>query len=128
MTATRTVILAAIGMAVLSCMASKATVIPGGNVAATAPVAPTPEPAPASATPLKQSAADSRVDFASQIRPFLETDCTPCHFEGGKMYGPLPFDRGATIRKLGADKMFTRVQDEQKRALIRAFLAQQDPA
>lgn len=132
MIATRSMVLAAIGAVAISCSAGKVAVTSGGNVSAVAPMttstaqtsapslAPTPAPPPTSA--------DSRVDFASQIRPFLETDCAPCHFEGGKMYKPLPFDQGTTIRLLGADKMFTRVKDEHKQALIRAFLAQQDPA
>ena len=132
MIATRSMVLAAIGAASISCSAGKVAVTSGGNVppaalitTSTAPAS-TPSPEPTPAPP--PTPADSRVDFASQIRPFLETDCAPCHFEGGKMYKPLPFDQGATIRLLGADKMFTRVKDEHKQALIRAFLAQQDPA
>lgn len=137
MTATRAVLAAVIGFAVVSCSAGKGAVSSGGSVpvGAAAP-APSPTPYERSAETIPAVSADppvaptqlaSHVDFASQIRPFLETDCAPCHFEGGKMYGPLPFDQGATIRLLGADKMFTRVKDEQKRALIRAFLAEQDP-
>lgn len=62
------------------------------------------------------------VDFQAQIRPILETRCQPCHFEGGKMYEPLPFDRPETIRKLG-DKMFTRIKDPKEQEALRAFLA-----
>ena len=48
----------------------------------------------------------------------------PCHFAGGKMYGKLPFDRPETIVSLG-EKLFTRIKDEQQRAVIRKFLAEQ---
>ena len=62
------------------------------------------------------------VDFQTQIRPILEQRCQPCHFAGGKMYEHLPFDRPATIVKLGT-KLFTRIRDEKQRELIRQFLA-----
>jgi hypothetical protein len=65
----------------------------------------------------------ARVDFDSQIKPILQNRCMPCHFNGGKMYDRLPFDRPETIRKLGA-KLFTRIQDENHRRLINDFLTQ----
>jgi hypothetical protein len=64
------------------------------------------------------------VDFAKQIRPILEERCQPCHFQGGKMYSRLPFDRPQTIVRLGK-KLFTRIHDEKTRDLIRQFLAQE---
>ena len=67
------------------------------------------------------------VDFEKQVRPILEARCQPCHFPGGKMYKPLPFDRPQTIRTLGT-KMFTRIKDEREQAILRAFLAQAAPA
>jgi hypothetical protein len=60
--------------------------------------------------------------FEAQVRPLLETRCGPCHFAGGKVYDQLPFDRPETIRTLG-ERLFTRIQDEEERGLIRAFLA-----
>ena len=69
------------------------------------------------------SAPNAHVDFDTQIKPMLESKCMPCHFSGGKMYDRLPFDKPATIRKLGT-KMFTRIKDEEKRRLIEDFLAQ----
>jgi hypothetical protein len=62
------------------------------------------------------------VDFKAQILPILQARCQPCHFEGGKMYRALPFDRPATIHTLG-DKMFTRIKDPKEQQLLRAFLA-----
>ena len=54
------------------------------------------------------------VDFATQVRPILESGCTPCHFAGGTLYQRLPFDRPETIKTLGA-KLFTRLKDENDR-------------
>jgi hypothetical protein len=65
----------------------------------------------------------SRVDFEAQIKPILQSKCMPCHFTGGTMYERLPFDRAETIKKLGT-KLFTRIQDENHRRLIREFLEQ----
>jgi len=64
-----------------------------------------------------------KVDFATQIRPILEARCQPCHFNGGKVYQRMPFDRPETIRTLGT-KLFTRIKDENERRLIREFLEQ----
>src|SRR5947209_3224833 len=65
----------------------------------------------------------TKVDFATQIKPMLEAKCRPCHFSGGKVYERLPFDQPATIKTLGT-KLFTRIKDENERALIRQFLSQ----
>ena len=62
-----------------------------------------------------------REEFETQVRPILERRCNPCHFPGGKMYDRLPFDRPETIRVLGT-ALFTRIHDEEERAVIRAFL------
>lgn len=77
-----------------------------------------------SSTTSASTATPSRVDFDSQIKPVLQSKCMPCHFTGGKMYEHLPFDRPETIKKLG-DKLFTRINDEDHRRLIREFLSQQ---
>ena len=47
----------------------------------------------------------------------------PCHFSGGQMYASLPFDKPATIRKLGT-RLFTRIKEENDRRLIEDFLTQ----
>lgn len=69
------------------------------------------------------SSTASRVDFDSQLKPIFKSKCMPCHFEGGKMYQQLPFDRAETIRKLG-DKLFTRIKEENDRKMIQEFLNQ----
>lgn len=63
-------------------------------------------------------------DFATEIKPILQSRCQPCHFQGGKVYDRLPFDRPETIKKLG-EKLFTRIKDEKEQRLIREFLAAQ---
>ncbi len=74
-------------------------------------VAPEPAPRPV----------ESAVEFDRDVKPILEQHCRPCHFEGGKMYEKLPFDRAETIDTLGS-KLFTRIKDEEERKVIRAFL------
>ena len=64
-----------------------------------------------------------RIDFDTQIKPILASKCMPCHFQGGKMYDRLPFDRPETIRKLGK-RLFTRIKEENDRRLIEEFLKQ----
>ena len=76
------------------------------------------------ATSSSSLAAPARVDFATQIRPILESRCQPCHFPGGKVYERLPFDRPETINALGT-KLFTRIKDESERRLISDFLSKQ---
>jgi hypothetical protein len=61
------------------------------------------------------------VDFRQHIQPILEKRCQPCHFEGGKMYAKLPFDKPETITKLGT-KLFTRIKKDEEQAVIRAYL------
>jgi uncharacterized membrane protein len=76
---------------------------------------------PASAA--ASSAAKARVDFDAQVKPILQSKCMPCHFSGGQMYDRLPFDKPATIKKLGA-RLFTRIKEENDRQLIEDFLTQ----
>ena len=63
----------------------------------------------------------AKVDFQRDVRPILEEHCQPCHFAGGKLYAHLPFDKAATIDKLGT-KLFTRIKKESEQKVIRAYL------
>jgi uncharacterized membrane protein len=63
-------------------------------------------------------------NFASDVRPILQSRCQPCHFQGGQMYERLPFDKPETITKLGT-KLFTRIKDEDEQRVIREFLSKQ---
>ena len=69
------------------------------------------------------SAAKARVDFDTQLKPIFQSKCMPCHFSGGQMYEQLPFDKPATIRKLGT-RLFTRIKEENDRRMIEDFLTQ----
>ena len=80
-------------------------------------------PPPASSADAVAATAAAAADFAHDVRPILENHCQPCHFEGGKMYERLPFDRAETIQRLGT-KLFTRIKAEDEQAVIRRFLAQ----
>ena len=82
-----------------------------------------PEIVASAATVTTPSAPIARVDFDTQLKPIFQSKCMPCHFSGGKMYDRLPFDKPATIRKLGT-RLFTRIKEEDKRRLIEDFLAE----
>src|SRR3977135_3008482 len=62
-------------------------------------------------------------DFETELKPIFQARCQPCHFQGGKVYDKMPFDRPETITRLGT-KLFTRSKNEQERQKIREFLAQ----
>ena len=85
-------------------------------------VRPVPTTIAAPAPPVA-SAPKERVDFDTQLKPIFQSKCMPCHFSGGQMYDRLPFDKPATIRKLGT-RLFTRIKDEHDRKLIEDFLTQ----
>jgi hypothetical protein len=82
----------------------------------------TPSAPVAASAPAPVARAGEAVEFSRDVEPILSSRCRPCHFEGGKVYGRLPFDRPATIRSLG-EKLFTRIKDEPSQSTIRAFLA-----
>jgi hypothetical protein len=64
-----------------------------------------------------------KLDFDKEIKPIFQARCQPCHFQGGKVYDRMPFDKPATITRLGT-KLFTRIKDEKEQKLIRQFLAE----
>ena len=64
----------------------------------------------------------TKPDFDKEIKPILQSRCMPCHFQGGKVYDKMPFDKPETISRLG-EKMFTRIKDEKEQRAIREFLA-----
>lgn len=82
-----------------------------------------PEVVAASSTVSTASTTKARVDFDTQLKPIFQSKCMPCHFSGGQMYDRLPFDKAATIKKLGV-KLFTRIKEENDRRLIEDFLTQ----
>lgn len=76
-----------------------------------------------SASAAPATAPKVRVDFDTHVKPIFEAKCMPCHFNGGQMYDRLPFDKPATIKKLGV-KLFSRIKEENDRRLIEDFLTQ----
>jgi hypothetical protein len=87
-------------------------------------LAKSPPPPPSSSTLAAISLPPAnQPDFDSEIKPIFQARCQPCHFQGGKMYAEMPFDKPATIHRLGT-KLFTRIKDEKERARIREFLGQ----
>jgi hypothetical protein len=68
-------------------------------------------------------ASTGKHDFEREIKPIFQARCQPCHFQGGKVYDRMPFDKPATITRLGT-KLFTRIRDEKEQKLIREFLAE----
>jgi len=62
-------------------------------------------------------------NFETDIKPIFQAKCQPCHFQGGKVYDKMPFDKAETITRLGT-KLFTRIKDEKEQRLIREFLDQ----
>jgi hypothetical protein len=87
---------------------------PAATPAATETSAPAPATGPGRPAP---------VDFAAQVLPLLQQKCSPCHFQGGRMYDRLPFDQEGTIRVLGT-QMFSRLRDPLDQELIRTYLEQ----
>ncbi len=75
--------------------------------------------------PVSYSAGTPKPGFDSDIKPIFQARCQPCHFQGGKVYDKLPFDKPETITKLGT-KLFTRIKDEKEQRVIREFLEAKD--
>jgi hypothetical protein len=76
----------------------------------------------ANARETSSAASPVKHDFEREIKPIFQARCQPCHFQGGKVYDRMPFDKPATITRLGT-KLFTRIKDEKEQKLIREFLA-----
>lgn len=76
----------------------------------------------AAATSLTQFES-AKPNFETEIKPIFQARCQPCHFQGGKVYDKMPFDKPETITRLGT-KLFTRINDEKEQRLIREFLDQ----
>src|SRR5687767_4127594 len=58
------------------------------------------------------------INFTSHVMPLLQQKCSPCHFEGGKMYAKMPFDKASTLinHETGILKRFS---DEEKMLLLK---------
>lgn len=78
---------------------------------------------PAVAAAPLSAAKNPKPNFETEIKPIFQAKCQPCHFQGGKVYDKMPFDKPETITRLGT-KLFTRIKDEKEQRLIREFLDQ----
>lgn len=78
---------------------------------------------PAVAAAPLSAAKSPKPNFETEIKPIFQAKCQPCHFQGGKVYDKMPFDKPETITRLGT-KLFTRIKDEKEQRLIREFLDQ----
>jgi hypothetical protein len=63
------------------------------------------------------------INFARQVQPILVKNCSPCHFNGGKMYERMPFDQDTTI--INHEKGVLRRIKGDENVLIRSFIQQQ---
>lgn len=63
------------------------------------------------------------INFETDIKPILQTRCTPCHFPGGKMYDRLPFDKPETI-KAHPEGILKRIKDPDEVKKLKTFLDQ----
>jgi len=75
---------------------------------------------------ISSSSAADTLDFKKDIQPILQKNCSPCHFEGGKMYEKLPFDKGETIANHEAGAM-KRFSEKKEASLIKQFIDQRKP-
>ncbi|MCI0707587.1 MAG: hypothetical protein L0Y80_08910 [Ignavibacteriae bacterium] len=64
---------------------------------------------------------EALVTFGQQIAPLLKTNCSPCHFEGGQVYGRYPFDDYVTVKKLG-EQLNTRLKEKGQKSLVTDWL------
>ena len=62
---------------------------------------------------MAQGKRSTAVTYDGNILPLLKTNCQPCHFEGGTVYGKLPFTDYKTVKMLGK-KLTTRLQAKEK--------------
>ena len=56
--------------------------------------------------------------FTNSIAPVLKKNCSPCHFEGGKVFDRYPFDKYETVRRLGA-RLNSRLKGENAELVTR---------
>ena len=74
--------------------------------------------------PAKEKVILSSIDtlgFNSKVLPILRKNCSPCHFEGGKMYARMPFDQPSTLT--GHETVaLRRFKDPNELAILKKFL------
>lgn len=66
---------------------------------------------------------EARLSFEKDIQPILQSNCTPCHFTGGKMYEKMPFDKPKTIID-HREGILRRMKGEEKEKIVK-FITQE---
>jgi hypothetical protein len=64
------------------------------------------------------SVQQNSVTFTDRIAPLLREKCSPCHYEGGKVFDRYPFDQYDTVRKLGK-RLNTRLKGQDAELVTR---------
>ncbi len=59
--------------------------------------------------------------YQQTILPLLKNNCTPCHFEGGKVYDHYPFDDYEAVKTLGM-KLNTRFKKKEQQGIVLNWL------
>jgi hypothetical protein len=63
------------------------------------------------------------VNYKTEVLPILQKKCSPCHFEGGKMYEKMPFDNSVTILNHEAG-ILKRIKDQPEADIVKQFVLQ----
>ena len=63
----------------------------------------------------------ARLSFENDIVPIFKSNCTPCHFPGGKMYDRMPFDQLQTIKN-HREGILRRMKEKPDGEKIRTFI------
>ena len=74
-----------------------------------------------SAISTKESPQDL-LSFDADVKPILQSRCSPCHFPGGKMYDKMPFDKALTLQE-HSEGILRRIKGDEGDKL-KAFLEQ----
>src|SRR2546421_12673329 len=64
----------------------------------------------------------TKPNFATEIKPIFQVRCQPCHFQGGKVYDKISFDKSRDDHQTW--NKVVRIKDEKEQRLIREFLDQ----
>jgi hypothetical protein len=63
------------------------------------------------------------ISFDKEIKPIFIKNCSPCHFNGGKMYEKLPFDQDTTIINHSAS-ILKRIKNKEENTLLNNYITQ----
>lgn len=67
------------------------------------------------------------IAFKKEVMPLLQSKCSPCHFEGGKMYERMPFDKATTLSTHAAG-ILRRLNDANDKQLVEKYIKEHQSA